>query len=110
VDKPHDSTAYPDLMAERDSDPDVLLGDRGYDSDPIRDDVRASRARPLLLPGRRIRGVLVRAYAELATVTGRCRAEHENDGKRNGTRPQFRSGGKGRDSAARIEMRAEPLG
>jgi len=33
-------------MAERDSDPDVLLGDRGYDSDPIRDDVRARGGRP----------------------------------------------------------------
>lgn len=42
----HDSTAYPDLMAERDSDPDILLGDRGYDSDPIRDDVRARGGRP----------------------------------------------------------------
>ena len=42
----HDSTAYPDLIAERDSDPDVLLGDRGYDSDPIRDDVRARGGRP----------------------------------------------------------------
>jgi transposase len=29
------------LMAERDADPDVLLADRGYDSDPIREDVRA---------------------------------------------------------------------
>ena len=42
----HDSTAYPDLMAERDSDPDILLGERGYDSDPIRDDVRARGGRP----------------------------------------------------------------
>ena len=36
----HDSTAYVDLMAECDADPDVLLADRGYDSDAIRDDVR----------------------------------------------------------------------
>ncbi len=42
----HDSTAYPDLMVERDSDPAVLLGDRGYDGDPLRDDVRASGGRP----------------------------------------------------------------
>ena len=33
-------------MTERDSDPDVLLGDRGYDSDPIRDDVRTRGGRP----------------------------------------------------------------
>ena len=33
-------------MAERDSDPDILLGDRGYDSDPIRDDMRARGGRP----------------------------------------------------------------
>ena len=42
----HDSTAYGDLMAERDSDPDVLLGDRGYDSDAIRQDVRTRGGTP----------------------------------------------------------------
>ena len=26
----HDSTAFPDLMAEYDADPDVMLGDKGY--------------------------------------------------------------------------------
>ena len=36
----HDASAYPDLMGERDSDPGVLLGDRGYDSDGIRRDAR----------------------------------------------------------------------
>jgi transposase len=33
-------------MAERDSDPETLLGDRGYDSDLIRDDVRSRGGRP----------------------------------------------------------------
>ena len=42
----HDSTVYPDLMAEYDSDPEVLLADRGYDSDAIREDVRARGATP----------------------------------------------------------------
>ncbi|WP_240314197.1 IS5 family transposase [Acidiphilium sp. JA12-A1] len=36
----HDSTAYADLMDERDSDPGILLADRGYDSDAIRQDAR----------------------------------------------------------------------
>jgi transposase len=35
----HDSTAYADLMEERDSDPGILLAGRGYDSDAIRQDV-----------------------------------------------------------------------
>ncbi len=42
----HDSTAYPDLMAERDSDPGMLLADRGYDSDAIRQDARDRGAAP----------------------------------------------------------------
>ena len=33
-------------MTERDSDPDALLGDRGYDSDPIRNDVLARGGTP----------------------------------------------------------------
>jgi IS5 family transposase len=36
----HDLAAYDDLMAERDSDPGVLLGDKGYDSDALRQDAR----------------------------------------------------------------------
>ena len=42
----HDSTAYPDLIAEHDIDPEVLLADRGYDSDAIRADVRARGGTP----------------------------------------------------------------
>ena len=33
-------------MAEHDIDPAVLLADRGYDSDAIRDDIRARGGRP----------------------------------------------------------------
>jgi transposase len=42
----HDATAYSALMAERDSDPGVLLADRGYDSDGIRRDARDRGATP----------------------------------------------------------------
>jgi transposase len=42
----HDATSYPDLMAARDADPEVLLADRGYDSDAIRDDAVACGATP----------------------------------------------------------------
>ena len=34
------------LMMQRDSDPAILLGDRGYDSDAIRDGVRARGGQP----------------------------------------------------------------
>ena len=33
-------------MAEHDVDPEVLLADRGYDSDPIREDIRARGGTP----------------------------------------------------------------
>jgi len=33
-------------MAEYDADPDVMLGDKGYDSDAIREEVRARSGRP----------------------------------------------------------------
>ena len=36
----HDVTAYDQLMEQRDSDPGVMLMDKGYDSDPIRRDLR----------------------------------------------------------------------
>ncbi len=52
----HDSTAYDDLMGEHDVDPDVLLADRGYDSDAIRDDVRTRGGSPQI-PTKRNRRV-----------------------------------------------------
>jgi transposase len=42
----HDAKAYDDLMAERDSDPGAMLGDKGYDSDAIRHDLRDRGAAP----------------------------------------------------------------
>ncbi|MFT8247351.1 IS5 family transposase [Roseomonas sp. BN140053] len=52
----HDSTAYARLMEERDSDPGILLADRGYDSDAIRQDARARGGRPEI-PTRRNRRI-----------------------------------------------------
>ena len=42
----HDSTAFIDLMAEHDANPDGMLGDKGYDGDAIRDEVRARGGTP----------------------------------------------------------------
>ena len=52
----HDVTAYDDLMAERDSDPGVLLADKGYDSDAVRQDARDRGATPEI-PTKRSRKV-----------------------------------------------------
>ena len=42
----HDSTAYAELMNERDSDPGILLTDRGYDSDAIRRSIQDRGGQP----------------------------------------------------------------
>ena len=42
----HDLTGYDDLMEERDSDPGAMLGDKGYDSDQVRQDLRDRGAAP----------------------------------------------------------------
>ena len=52
----HDATAYPDLMEERDSEPGILLADRGYDSGAIRQDARDRGVAPEI-PTRRNRAV-----------------------------------------------------
>ncbi|WP_207540910.1 transposase [Sabulicella rubraurantiaca] len=49
----HDLTAYGALMAERDRDPGVLLGNRGYDSDSLRQDARDRGTRPEIPAKRR---------------------------------------------------------
>lgn len=36
----HDVTAYDALMEQRESDPGAMLGDKGYDSNAIRDDLQ----------------------------------------------------------------------
>ena len=41
-----DCSNYDALMEARDSDPAVMLGDKGYDSDPIRQDLRDRGAVP----------------------------------------------------------------
>ena len=46
----HDNTAFPELMAAHDVDPETLLAD--YDSDAIRDDVRARGGTPEILTKR----------------------------------------------------------
>ena len=42
----HDVTAYDALMAEVDADPAHMLADKGYDSDPVRRDIRERGGEP----------------------------------------------------------------
>ena len=42
----HDVTAYDRLMELRDSDPGIVVTDKGYDSDPTRQDLRDRGATP----------------------------------------------------------------
>jgi transposase len=44
----HDVTAYDPLMAEVDADPEQMLGDKGYDSDVIRQDIRKRGGEPAI--------------------------------------------------------------
>ncbi len=69
----HDVTAYPALMAERDSDPGVLLADKGYDSDAIRQDLRDRGAMPAI-PTKRNRKVQI--SVDKAVYALRARVEH----------------------------------
>jgi transposase len=46
----HDSRAYDDLMALGDDDPDALLGDKAYDTDYIRADLRESSIKAVIPP------------------------------------------------------------
>jgi len=52
----HDVTGYDDLMEERDSDPGAMLGDKGYDSDRVRQDLLDRGAAPEI-PTKRSRKV-----------------------------------------------------
>lgn len=45
----HDVTAYPALMEEVDNDPEQMLGDRGFDSDAVRQDIE-QRGGEALIP------------------------------------------------------------
>jgi len=66
----HDVTAYGDLMDQRDSDPGVLLADRGYDSDAVRRDARDRGATPEI-PTRRSRKVRRSVGRRLYALRGR---------------------------------------
>lgn len=83
----HDVTAYAALMTERDSDPGVLLADKGYDSDPIRQDARDRGATPEI-PTKRSRkiqhSVDRRLYALRARIE--CRIGHLKELRRIATR------------------------
>jgi len=56
VGEAHDVTAYDLLMEQRDSDPGVMLADKGYDSDAIRQDLRDRGTTPEI-PTKRTRKV-----------------------------------------------------
>src|ERR1700757_3842094 len=45
----HDVTAFPALMQEIDCDPEQMLGDKGYDSDAVRQEI-ADRGGEALIP------------------------------------------------------------
>ncbi len=70
----HDCTAYPDLMAEHEANPEVLLADRGYDSDAIRDDVRSRGGEPQIptKKNRTIQHSVNRALYALRNRIERC--------------------------------------
>ena len=69
----HDVKAYDDLMDERDSDPGAMLGDKGYDSDPLRQDLRDRGAAPEI-PTKKNRKVQYSVDKPLYAL--RARVEH----------------------------------
>lgn len=83
----HDATAYAGLMDERDSNPGVLLADRGYDSDEVRRDARDRGATPEI-PTRRNRRVQHSVDRDLYALRGRieCFINHLKNARRVATR------------------------
>lgn len=83
----HDSTAYEALMEQRDSDPGVMLADKGYDSDSIRQDLRDRGATPQI-PTRRNRTVQFSASKPLYALRSRieCFIGHLKEQRRVATR------------------------
>lgn len=83
----HDSTAYQALMAERDSDPGAMLADKGYDSDPIRQDLRDRGAAPEI-PTKRNRKVQYCVSKRLYALRSRieCFIGHLKEQRRVATR------------------------
>ena len=83
----HDSTAYHALMAERDSDPGVMLADKAYDSDAIRQDLRDRGAMPAI-PSKRNRRVRRSVSKRLYALRSRieCFVGHLKEQRRIATR------------------------
>lgn len=83
----HDSTAYAALMAERDSDPGVMLADKGYDSDAIRQDLR-DRGAAAEIPTKRNRKVQHSVDKRLYALRSRieCCIGHLKEQRRIATR------------------------
>lgn len=70
-----------------DADPEVLLADRGYDSDPVRDDVRSRGGEPQIptKKNRRVQHSVKRALYALRNRIERCINRHNNS-RRGATR------------------------
>jgi transposase len=83
----HDSTAYDELMAQRDSDPGAMLADKGYDSDKIRQDLRDRGAAPEI-PAKRNRKVQHAVSKRLDPLRSRieCFIGHVKEQRRIATR------------------------
>lgn len=83
----HDSTAYHELMEQRDSDPGTLLADKGYDSDAIRQDLRDRGATPEI-PTKRNRTVQYSISKTLYALRSRieCFIGHLKEQRRIATR------------------------
>jgi transposase len=83
----HDMTAYEELMEQRDSDPDTMLADKGYDSDAIRHDMRDSGATPEI-PSRSNRKVQYSVAKPLYALRSRigCLIGHLKEQRRIATR------------------------
>ena len=83
----HDVTAYDILMELRDSDPGIGVLDRGYDSDPIRQDLRDRGATPEI-PTKRNRKLQHSVDARLYALRSRieCCIGHLKEMRRIATR------------------------
>jgi transposase len=83
----HDVTAYDELMAQRDSDPGAMLMDKGYDSDPIRQDLRDRGTAPEI-PTKRNRKVQHSVNKPLYALRSRieCFIGHLKEQRRIATR------------------------
>lgn len=83
----HDVTAYDLLMEQRDSDPGVMLADKGYDSDAIRRDLRDRGTTPEI-PTKRNRKVQHSVNQKIYALRSRieCFIGHLKEQRRIATR------------------------